>query len=194
MQLSEKEYRAMNHPVRRGFQRWLEYPVFSLLGLRGQGRDILEIGCGNGYGAKLLARLKPKSYVGIDVMPEMVSLARKQSGLANAEFFVQDAADLSRFADESKDIVVIFGILHHVPAWRKVLQECQRVLRPGGQLFLEEPNRAAILLWDRFLHWGHDPEALFTWSEFDSHLINLGFHIRHCWGVYYFRSYSIKKL
>jgi ubiquinone/menaquinone biosynthesis C-methylase UbiE len=82
--------------------------------LTGQEGDILEIGCGSGYGAVLLSELRPKSYVGIDLMPEQIALAH-QRRLPNAEFMVQDAAQLP-FADESKDVVVIFGVLHHIPA------------------------------------------------------------------------------
>jgi ubiquinone/menaquinone biosynthesis C-methylase UbiE len=163
MRLTDREFRGMNNAVRRFFQRRLEFPVFRWLGLRDEGQDILEIGCGSGYGAVLLSRLKPRSYVGVDLMPEMVELAKKR-GLPNAEFLVVDAADLSHFADASKDVVVIFGILHHIPKWRDVLRECHRVLRPGGKLFLEEPTVTAITIWDSVFRWNHPKEALFSHS------------------------------
>ena len=78
----------------------------------------------------------------------MIDIARKQPGLGNTEFHIMDAADMSAFADQSKDIVVIFDILHHIPDWRKVVRECHRVLKVGGKLFLEEPSATAIRLWD----------------------------------------------
>ena len=96
--------------MRRLLHRYVEFPLFKLLGLRGRAQDIVEVGCGTGYGAVLLSTLCPKNYVGIDLMPEMIALAKNQPGLANAEFLVMDAAEMSVFPDHSKDVVVIFDI------------------------------------------------------------------------------------
>jgi len=65
----------MNSPLRRFFHRRIEFPLFRLVGLRVEGQDVLEVGCGTGYGAELLAKLGPRSYLGVDLMPEMIELA-----------------------------------------------------------------------------------------------------------------------
>ena len=52
MRLTDREFRGMNNAVRRFFQRRLEFPVFRWLGLTAQDQDVLEIGCGSGYGVK----------------------------------------------------------------------------------------------------------------------------------------------
>ena len=142
MRLSDREFRAMNNPVRRFFQRRIEFPTFRRMGLEAGGKDVLEIGCGSGYGAVLLSRQKPRSYVGIDLMPEQIELARRVE-LADAAFETMDATDLSVFADSSKDLVVIFGILHHIPRWSQVVQECRRVLR-AGELPIRLSDAAAV--------------------------------------------------
>ena len=146
MRLCDAELKAVNGRIRRFLQRRIEFPVFRWLGLNGQGFDILEVGCGSGYGAVLLSRLKPKSYLGIDLMPEMIDLALKRKDVTRADFRLLDATDMRQIPDASKDVVVIFDILHHIPRWREVLSECGRVLRPGGSLFLEEPSAFAIRL------------------------------------------------
>lgn len=193
MRLVDAEFRAMNNRGRRFFHRYVEFPLFKFVGLEGEGLDILEVGCGTGYGAVLLSRLRPRSYVGIDLMPEMIDLAKKQSGLGNAAFLVMDAADMSRFPDQSKDIVVIFDILHHIPKWREVVKECHRVLKLGGKLFLEEPNATAVRLWDSIFHWGHPQEALFSRRELESHLHEVGFLIRRQMPILPFRIYALEK-
>jgi SAM-dependent methyltransferase len=193
MRLTDREFWGMNNAVRRLFQRRLEYPVFRWLGLTDESQDILEIGCGSGYGAVLLSRLRPRSYIGIDLMPEMVELAKRQPNLPNAEFRVMDAADLSSIPDASKDTVVIFGILHHIPKWREVLRECHRVLRGEGRVFLEEPNGAAVKLWDSIFHWGHPEEGQFSWRDFEDHLTQIDFAIKRRLGIGLFRSYCIEK-
>ena len=87
----------------------------------------------------LLSRLKPKSYLGIDLMPEMIDLALKRKDVPHADFRLMDAADMRQIADAGKDAVVIFDILHHIPRWREVLSECSRVLRPAGRFSSRNP-------------------------------------------------------
>jgi ubiquinone/menaquinone biosynthesis C-methylase UbiE len=178
----------MNNPLRRFVQRRVEFPIFRRMGLDASGKDVLEIGCGSGYGAVLLSNLRPKSYVGIDLMPEQIDLAR-QVELQNAAFHVMDATDLAAFEDASKDLVVIFGILHHVPRWSRVIKEIRRVLRPGGELYLEEPSELLISPWDRLFKWGHSPEAQFALSALELELEHTGFDLdgrkrRHLFGYY----------
>jgi len=175
MRLSNVEFKAMNNAARRLLQRTVEYPLFRRIGLTEQNCDILEIGCGSGYGAVLLSELRPRSYVGIDLMPEQIALAH-QRRLPNAEFMVHDAAYLP-FADESKDVVVIFGVLHHIPMWRKVVSEVYRVLRPSGRFFVEEPDGAAVARFERVFAWGHAPDALFLLSDFERFLRETGFTV-----------------
>jgi len=179
--------------MRRLLQRRIEFPVFRWLGLNGEGLDILEVGCGSGYGAVLLSRLKPKSYVGIDLMPEMIALAQ-QRNISNAEFIVMDAAQITPILDASKDMVVIFDILHHIPKWREVLAECYRVLRPGGKLFLEEPSRTAVGVWDFFFDWGHPKDAMFAWRELEARLNEVGFTVKHRCRLWPLRSYCAVKM
>lgn len=176
MRLSRIEFLAMNNPIRRFIQRRVEFKNFQEMGLVDPDRDILEIGCGSGFGAVLLADLRPRSYVGIDLMPEQIKLAERKS-LAGYRFLVMDATDLKIFPDRSKDYVVVFGILHHMPEWRMALKEIYRVLRPGGKLFIEEPDGIMLKKFDRIFHWGHPKEAGFTLDEFEMEIIENGFAI-----------------
>jgi ubiquinone/menaquinone biosynthesis C-methylase UbiE len=181
MKLTAREFYAMNNPLRRLAQRLVEYPNFRRMGMRDEHCDILEIGCGSGYGAQLLSRLHPRSYEGIDIMPEQIALAQKTAQRHSLEgylFRVADASQLSSIPDQSKDMVVIFGVLHHIPAWRKVVQECARILRNGGKLFLEEPNADALRKWDRVFHWDHNVDGIFYLRDLEQELATNGLIIR----------------
>ncbi len=191
MRLTDGEFRGMNTGLRRFFQRWLEFPVFRWLGLKGKNQDILEVGCGSGYGAALLMRLEPKSYLGVDLMPEMIALAN-QRNLPNARFLVMDAADMSSVPSVTKDVVVIFGILHHIPAWRQVIQECHRVLRAEGMLFLEEPTARTIRIWDAMFRWNHPKDALFSRTELENTLKGVGFSLCGRRGLLGFWSFGFR--
>ena len=167
MKLSNVEFRAMQSLPRKLGQRFFEMPMFKRMGLDLKNKDVLEIGCGSGYGAHLLSTLNPKSYIGLDVMEEQVQLAQKN--YPQFEFLIQDAEDLSRFPASSKDVVIIFGVLHHIPNWRKAIDEVVRVLKPSGSLFLEEPRGVDIKIFDAFFRWGH-PNTDFGLNALDAHL------------------------
>ncbi|GJQ36572.1 MAG: hypothetical protein JETCAE01_25820 [Anaerolineaceae bacterium] len=175
MKLSTTEFRAMQSLPRKWGQRFFELPMFKRMGLDLRDKDVLEIGCGSGYGAFLLSSLSLKSYIGLDVMEEQIDLAKKQ--YPQFRFIVQGAEDLSRFADASKDVVIIFGVLHHIPEWRKAIDEIVRALKPGGSLFLEEPRGMDVKAFDALFRWGH-PDTDFGLKALESHLTQRNLVIR----------------
>ena len=119
MKLSEKEFDAMQTGWRKRYIRKVELATFRKFGLAVGNRDILEVGCGNGYAASLITAEGPRSYTGLDIMPEQLAIARER-GLANARFVEGSADDLSAFPAGSFDAVLDFCILHHVEGWRRV--------------------------------------------------------------------------
>ena len=178
MKLSNSEFNWMNSGFRRYLQSRVEYPTFKKMGLSELNRDILEIGCGSGYGAFLLSELSPKSYDGIDLMPEQINLAKNRK-LDNFNFHVMDATNLTYFKDKSKDYIVIYGILHHINEWRNVIDDCLRILRPGGRLFVTEPNfqehQKSLDKWNKIMKWDH-PYS-FSLKELEEHILKRGFEL-----------------
>lgn len=175
MKLSDIEFRAMDSWWRRWGQEHFELPAFQRLGLNIKDKDVLEIGCGNGYGAFLINKQSPRSYMGLDLMEQQIECARKR--YPQLTFLVQDATDLSQFADASKDVVIIFGVLHHIPDWRKVIEETKRVLRPNGSFFVEEPRGMDLKLFDFIFRWGH-PDSDFGIIRMEEYLKSHGFTVK----------------
>ncbi len=176
MKLSDIEFRAMQSLWRKLGQTYFELPLFKRMGLDVKDKEVLEIGCGNGLGGYLLNQLQPKSYVGLDVMEEQIGIARQK--YPQYKYIVQDATDLSQFANASKDVVIIFGVLHHIPEWRKTIDEIARVLKPNEQLFLEEPRGVDLKFFDFFFRWGH-PNTDFGLKALDEHLAKCRLSIVH---------------
>ena len=174
MRLSVSEFEAMQMPWRKWYIKNRELRNFKKFGLVIEGRDILEVGCGSGYAASLICAENPRSYTGIDIMEEQLEIARNRN-LKNASFVCCDAADLSQFEDESFDAVLDFCILHHVEGWRTFFDECRRVLRKDGSIYVADLSRDAIHLTDALLHWGHAEEALFSFQEFEEEAARRGF-------------------
>ncbi len=192
--LSNSEFQAMNSFPRRLLQKYYEFPRLKRMGVRFNGKDILEIGCGSGYGALLIVRDKPQSYIGIDIMEEQIELAKKRN-ISCAEFRIEDAAQMQTIADSSKDLIVILGILHHIPEWRSVILQCHRVLRPEGEIYLEEPLGELLYWFDKWWSkWEHPKEGHFLLKELESNLLKADFKILrtgHIFGFGFFRAQKI---
>jgi ubiquinone/menaquinone biosynthesis C-methylase UbiE len=108
----------------------------------GLGDRVLDIGCGPGYFARMLAEtVGPHgSVVGIDAAPEMVDYARRKARRLPNCRFQTGAAQTLPFPDGAFDVVTSSLMLHHVPEEDRLTSvgEMKRVLRPGGRLLLAE--------------------------------------------------------
>jgi len=140
MLLNRVEYALMNNSLRAAIQRHFE--AARLLGMGGpmRGGKALEIGCGRGVGTELILDVFGAEEVdAFDLDPRMVALARARLRPRGGRVrqWVGDASAIAA-PDASYDAVFDFGIIHHVPDWRRVLSEVQRVLKPGGRFYAEE--------------------------------------------------------
>ena len=107
-----------------------------------EGRRVLDIGSGEGYGSALLAETA-SSVVGLDVDAKSVEHSRLNYAAANLAFEVASATDLSHHADGSFDAVVAFEILEHVEDQESMLAEIARVLNDDGIAIVSTPDRLA---------------------------------------------------
>lgn len=174
MRLSVKEFDAMQMGWRKWYIENIELKTFKKFGLDIYDKDILEVGCGSGYAATLIAAEGPKSYTGLDIMPEQLEIARKRR-IRNTSFVEGSADDLSGFSPQSFDAVLDFCILHHVEGWRTFFDECYRVLKDDGSIYVADLSRRCIHICDALLHWDHNEAALFSLEEFEEEANKRGF-------------------
>ena len=78
-----------------------------------EGREVLEAGCGEGYGAGLLAA-RAKRVVAVDYDAAALELARRRHSAPNLEFRAVNLLDLARSAPGSFDAVTNFQVIEHL--------------------------------------------------------------------------------
>jgi ubiquinone/menaquinone biosynthesis C-methylase UbiE len=113
-------------------------PLDELLDVHG--RDVLDVGCGEGWLSRRLASAGAR-VVGLDPLASALERARGHESSDPWPRYVEGAAEALDFPDSSFDVVIFFNSLHHVPAGSMdaALAEAARVLRTAGVLYVQEP-------------------------------------------------------
>ena len=111
------------------------------------GDRVLDLGCGEGRHAITACLEADTRVVGLDLSLKDLNTARERA----AQFSMPDergrgvswvrSSGLSLpFADATFDKIICAEVLEHVPEYGRVLQEIQRVLKPGGLLVVSVPR------------------------------------------------------
>jgi tocopherol O-methyltransferase len=100
---------------------------------------IIDIGCGIGGSSLYLAEKLHSEVVGITLSPVQANRAQERAAAAGlsgkATFKVANALDIP-YPDDTFDLVWTLESGEHMPDKDKFLQECYRVLKPGGRMIL----------------------------------------------------------
>lgn len=124
--LAEENYWFRRHEV-----------VYRHLAVRCVDRDVLEAGCGEGYGADLIAEVA-RHVIGLDYDESAVAHVRAR--YPRVDMRQGNLAELP-LPTSSVDVVVNFQVIEHLWDQGQFVAECLRVLRPGGLLLISTPNR-----------------------------------------------------
>jgi tRNA (uracil-5-)-methyltransferase TRM9 len=141
-----------NHDPRYYWEGWSD-----VLPYIKDSRSFLDIGCGNGRFANFIQQYgcpdtDQLDYVGIDYSSQLLSHADipNFARLINADIHKRSIYDIvSEYKIGNFDVVVLFGVLHHIPSFEarlRLLRQSFDMLRPGGILifttwqFLEVPR------------------------------------------------------
>ncbi len=114
--------------------------VYQRLTDRCAGRDVLEAGCGEGYGADLIADAA-RSVIGLDY--DEATVAHVRASYPRVDMRHGNLAALP-LPDGAVDVVVNFQVIEHLWDQPQFVAECLRVLRPSGLLLMSTPNRVTF--------------------------------------------------
>ncbi|MGE4483122.1 methyltransferase domain-containing protein [Acidocella sp.] len=138
------------------------------------GMDVLDFGCGTGYGARRLADAA-REVLAVDISEAALDYARSFHMKENLRF--ERNADLAASLGEGRfDLITCFEVIEHIEAsqQRELIGRFERLLKPGGILLISTPNPAVTALY------GENPYHLheMTLEEFRTLLSGMFAHVR----------------
>ena len=104
------------------------------------GKRVLDIACGEGYGSNLLAATAAQ-VIGVDIASEVIAHARQAYRKENLIFREGSCLNIP-VEDHSIDLVVSFETIEHIDEPLAFLQEIKRVLAVDGALIMSSPDKA----------------------------------------------------
>ena len=110
-----------------------------------RGKRVLDVGCG--AGTDLVRFAKGGALVsGVDISPSAVALARQNFSQQGLEADLREAdGEHLPYADGTFDLVFAHGVVQYTPNSRALVEECRRVLKPGGDAIFQVYNRISWL-------------------------------------------------
>jgi SAM-dependent methyltransferase len=109
------------------------------------GKRVLEVGCGAGTDLVRFAR-GGAEVTGVDVAESAITLARKNFEIQGlkADLRIENGEALP-FPDDHFDFVYAHGVVQYTADDQRLVDECRRVLKPGGQVLFQVYNRISWL-------------------------------------------------
>jgi SAM-dependent methyltransferase len=110
-----------------------------------RGRTVLDVGCGAGVDLARFAR-GGAEVTGVDVSQSAIDLARTnfEQQRLRGRFEVANGEQLP-FADNTFDLVFAHGVVQYTAQPQRLVDECRRVLKPGGEAIFQVYNRISWL-------------------------------------------------
>jgi len=101
------------------------------------GKNVLDIGCGTGYGSKILAE-RAKHVLAIDYDRDAIAYCRTHFGGANLEFRQGEVTKLD--SNDEFDVAVSFQVIEHMRDTDDFVQRMKQVVKHGGIILITTPN------------------------------------------------------
>ena len=133
-----KEFAHPYYPNEKYFNALIDYEFI-------KDKNVLEIGCGLGSHASLIAN-NCKSYTGVDITNYAVEFTKqrfKLMNIKNGKIILTDAEKLP-FENKTFDYVWSWGVIHHSNNTKSIISEIHRVLKKNGRSTIMVYNKNSI--------------------------------------------------
>lgn len=102
-----------------------------------QGKQVLDIACGSGYGSQILSSAGADLVVGVDICSDTIQYAQERYSDSRIEFICSDA-DQFKWSNLF-DVIVSFETIEHLQKPKEFLQKIHSLLVPDGTFLISLP-------------------------------------------------------
>lgn len=131
-----------------------------------KGETVLDLACGTGYFSREFDAQGAK-VSGADLSPKLIQIAKEHSP-KTIEYYKSSADDLKIFPDENFDKIVIVLAIQNIAEVKKMLAECNRVLKKDGTMFIVMNH--PVFRVPKGSSWGWDEENKKQYRRIDKYL------------------------
>lgn len=104
------------------------------------GDVVLDLACGSGYGSSILSQVPQTVVYGGDIDAGTIEACKAEwADHERIQFETMDATAL-RFEDNFFDVIVSLETIEHLTAYREMVAEFARIIKPGGTAVISTPN------------------------------------------------------
>jgi ubiquinone/menaquinone biosynthesis C-methylase UbiE len=116
---------------RSGFGKWLDEGISPFA-------TVLEVGCGTGQMTNFLGMVNTRTVIGVDQSIPSLKLGKKfrDDFELNNVHFVQGNIFSMPIAENSMDVLICSGVLHHTPDPKGGYEEILKLVKPGGIILI----------------------------------------------------------
>jgi ubiquinone/menaquinone biosynthesis C-methylase UbiE len=139
-------YDAVTQYVLPPNETWIRQELINAIKVKP--RTILDLGCGTGSTTLMLKQAFPDAEViGLDLSPYMLVMAEYKAKQAGLEIqWLHGKAEATKFKDTQFELITASLLFHETPPSiaEAILQECFRLLVPGGQVIILDGNQQTL--------------------------------------------------
>ena len=95
---------------------------------------VVDLGCGNGRLGRFVLP-QARAYVGVELSEAIMAFQVPEAAAGKAKLVRASLEDLP-LLDRIADVVICWGVVHHVADFRAALAEIRRIVRPGGSVLI----------------------------------------------------------
>ncbi|WP_052055615.1 class I SAM-dependent methyltransferase [Myxosarcina sp. GI1] len=148
--------------------------------IKNQPQKILDLGCGTGSSTLILKQAFPEAELtDLDISPYMLLVAEHKAKRENLTIhWQQGLAEATSFSDAEFNLISVAFLFHETPVHisQAILQECQRLLKPGGQIIILDGNQQRLRHVNWLIKLFREPYSkVYANESVDDWLLNSGF-------------------
>jgi len=118
------------------------YKFYRFVGQFVNNKKVVDVGCGSGYGSKILKECGSISYDGFDISKSSIKYA-KSHFIDYGTFGISSITDISQVADSSYDITINSEVMEHIKEYnmeQRAIDELKRITKNKGLIIIGTPN------------------------------------------------------